>query len=96
MIWSLSTDRASRLTQAQADDTLHYPAVQPLQDTNIILGSADYPIYPQARTYSFGAQVLDLSNPIITGGMAKFVDPLPQFGSDIPIAVPDTRDLPWF
>jgi FtsP/CotA-like multicopper oxidase with cupredoxin domain len=72
-------------------DVLHYPAVQPLQDTNITLGSADYPIFPQARTYSFEAQVLDLSgqNTVITGGMKKFVDSLPMVGSDIPVATPE-------
>jgi len=80
------------------NDVLHYPAVQPLQDTNIILGSVDYPIYPQPRTYSFGAQVIDPAvlngDLVITGGMRKFVDPLPMFGSDIPIAVPDTTTYP--
>jgi FtsP/CotA-like multicopper oxidase with cupredoxin domain len=78
------------------NDVLHYPAVQPLQDTNITLGSADYPVYPQARTYSFGAQVLDLSgqNTVIVGGMRKFVDDLPLFGPDIAVAVPDTDLYP--
>ena len=85
-------------------DVLHYPAVQPLQDTNIVLGSADYPVYPDPRTYSFGAQVLDLSgqNTVIVGGIRKFVDELPGLGSDaknnlgqyIPIAVPDTESYP--
>jgi FtsP/CotA-like multicopper oxidase with cupredoxin domain len=81
-------------------DVLHYPAVQPLQDTNITLGSADYPILPQPRTYSFRAQVLDLSgqNTVIAGGMRKFVNELPGLGAGaannlgqyIPVAVPDT------
>ena len=73
-------------------DILSYPApTAPLQDSTITLGSAEYPIYPQARTYSFGAQVLDLSgqNTVIMGGMKKFVDPLPLFGADIPVAVPE-------
>jgi hypothetical protein len=85
-----------------ATDVLHYPAVQPLQDTDIILGSADYPVFPQARTYSFGAQVIDLSgqNTVITGGMRKFVDGLPglnaanNLGQQIPVAVPDTTTYP--
>ena len=85
-------------------DVLHYPAVQPLQDTNIVLGSADYPIFPQVRTYSFEAQVLDLSgqNTVITGGMRKFVNELPGLGAGaannlgqyIPVAVPDTTTYP--
>jgi FtsP/CotA-like multicopper oxidase with cupredoxin domain len=86
------------------DDVLHYPAVQPLQDTNIVLGSADYPIFTQARTYSFGAQVVDLSgqNDVIVGGIRKFVDELPGLGAGaandlgqyIPVAVPDTTTYP--
>ena len=84
-------------------DVLHYPAVQPLQDTNIVLGSADYPIL-QERTYSFGAQVLDLSgqNTVIVGGIKKFVNELPGLGAGaannlgqyIPVAVPDTTTYP--
>ena len=73
-------------------DVLSYPApTPPLQDSTITLGSAEFPIYPQPRTYSFGAQVLDLSgqNTVITGGMKKFVDPLPLVGPDIPVAVPE-------
>ncbi|MGB7876454.1 MAG: multicopper oxidase domain-containing protein, partial [Anaerolineales bacterium] len=86
------------------DDVLHYPAIQPLQDSNIVLGSAEYPVFPQARTYSFGAQVIDLSgqNTVIVGGMKKFVNELPGLGPDaannlgqyIPVAVPDTITYP--
>jgi FtsP/CotA-like multicopper oxidase with cupredoxin domain len=86
------------------DDIMSYPAVQPLQDTMITLGSAGYPIYPQPRVYSFGAQLLDLSgqNTVITGGMRKFVDELPGLGAGaandlgqyIPVAVPDTTTYP--
>ncbi|HLF90907.1 MAG TPA: hypothetical protein VI451_18335, partial [Anaerolineales bacterium] len=85
-------------------DVLNYPAVQPLQDTTITLGSADYPIFPQPRTYSFEAQVLDLSgqNTVITGGIKKFVNGLPGLGAGaandlgqyIPVAVPDTTTYP--
>ena len=60
--------------------------------------------YPQARTYSFGAQVLDLSgqNTVIVGGMKKFVNELPGLGAGaannlgqyIPVAVPDTTTYP--
>ena len=86
-------------------DVLSYPApTPPLQDSNITLGSAEFPIYPQARTYSFGAQVLDLSgqNTVVVGGMKKFVDGLPglgvgaanNLGQYIPVAVPDTTTYP--
>ena len=83
-------------------DVLHYPAVQPTQGLDIVLGSVDYPVFPQARTYSFGAQVLDLSgqNTVIMGGLKKFVDTLPglndpnNLGQQIPVAVPDTTTYP--
>jgi FtsP/CotA-like multicopper oxidase with cupredoxin domain len=86
-------------------DILNYPApTPPLQDTTITIGSPEFPIYPQARTYSFGAQVLDLSgqNTVITGGMAKFVDGLPgltaaganNLGQYVSVAVPDTTTYP--
>ena len=68
---------------------LSYPApTPPLQDSTITLGSTDYPIYPQARTYSFRAQVIDMSPAAvtITGGIKKFKDQLPT----IPAAVPET------
>ena len=43
-------------------DVLSYPApAAPLQNNLITLGSAEFPLLAQARTYSFGAQVLDLS-----------------------------------
>jgi FtsP/CotA-like multicopper oxidase with cupredoxin domain len=86
-------------------DILSYPApAAPLQDSTITLGGAEFPIYPQARTYSFQAQVLDLSgqNVTISGGIRKFVDGLPGLGADaannlgqyIPAAVPDTTTYP--
>jgi FtsP/CotA-like multicopper oxidase with cupredoxin domain len=85
-------------------DVLHYPAVQPLQDSTITLGSVDFPIFPQARTYSFAAQVLDQSggNVVVSGGIRKFVDGLPGLTADnannlgqyIPVAVPDTTTFP--
>jgi FtsP/CotA-like multicopper oxidase with cupredoxin domain len=86
-------------------DVLHYQALTPpLQDSPITLGSTEFPIFTQARTYSFGAQVLDLSgqNTVIAGGMKKFVDTLPGLGSGaannlgqyIPVAVPDTTTYP--
>jgi FtsP/CotA-like multicopper oxidase with cupredoxin domain len=84
-------------------DVLSYPApTPPLQDSTITLGSAEFPIFPQLRTYSFGAQVLDLSgqNTVITGGLRKFMDTLPglnapnNLGQSIPVAVPDTTTYP--
>jgi FtsP/CotA-like multicopper oxidase with cupredoxin domain len=84
-------------------DVLSYPApTPPLQDSTITLGSAEFPIFPQARTYSFGAQVIDLSgqNTMVSGGMRKFVDTLPglnapnNLSQQIPVAVPNTTTYP--
>ncbi len=89
-------------------DVLNYPApTQPLQGSTITLGSAEYPIYPSTRTYSFGALVLDLSgqNTVISGGIRKFVDTLPgipgvtpfganNLGQMLTLAVPDTTTYP--
>jgi len=84
-------------------DILSYPApTPPLQDSTITLGSAEFPLFSQDRTYSFAAQVQDLSgqNTVITGGMRKFVDTLPglnapnNLGQQIPVAVPDTTTYP--
>lgn len=86
-------------------DMVYYPAPSgPLQGSTIALGSGDFPALNQARTYSFGAQVLDLSgqNAVISGGMRKFVDELPGLGSAgannlgqyIPVATPDTTTYP--
>ena len=72
-------------------DIVSFPAVTPalpLQGSVI-----EFPgnLYPNsgARTYSFSAQVIDINAGgfSIAGGMKKFVDPLPMFGSDIPVAV---------
>ena len=65
-------------------DVLSFPApTPPLQDSTITVGSAEYPIYSQPRTYSFGAQVLDMSgeNTVVVGGIRKFVDGLAGLGS---------------
>ncbi|HXV34457.1 MAG TPA: multicopper oxidase domain-containing protein [Gaiellaceae bacterium] len=86
-------------------DTISYPAPNaPLQGTTITLDSAEFPLFVQARTYSFRAQVLDLSgnNVTISGGLRKFVDTLPglgeaganNLGQYIPVAVPDTTTYP--
>jgi FtsP/CotA-like multicopper oxidase with cupredoxin domain len=93
-----------------ASDILSYPAnTPPLQGSTITLGSAEYPFFPditnpQARTYSFGAQVLDLSgqNTVITGGIRKFVNELPGLGAGaannlgqyVSVAVADTTTYP--
>lgn len=86
-------------------DVLSYPSpTSPLQDSTITLGSAEFPILNQVRTYSFGAQVLDLSgqNTVVVGGIRKFVNELPGLGAGaannlgqyIPVAVPDTTTYP--
>ena len=93
------------LDDAGGSDILSYPApTSPLQTSDplnpslITLGSTEFPFYNQVRTYSFGAQVIDPADLtgqlVITGGMRKFVDPLPMFGTDIPIATPDTTTYP--
>jgi FtsP/CotA-like multicopper oxidase with cupredoxin domain len=86
-------------------DTLAYPSpTPPVQGGTIVLGGADFPIYPEARNYSFAASVLDLSgaNTVVTGGIRKFVDTLAgvgaaaanNLGQYIPVAVPDTTTYP--
>jgi hypothetical protein len=81
-------------------DVLHYPSPSaPLQDATITLGGAEFPVYPQARTYSFRATVLGPVPTTIVGGIRKFVDGLPglgagaanELGQFIPVAVPDTN-----
>jgi hypothetical protein len=73
-------------------DILSYPApTPPLQGTDITLGSDEFPIFPQARTYSFAATVVPPDQVVVEGGMRKFVDDLPTVGNGgIPAAVPDT------
>ncbi|HSO70923.1 MAG TPA: hypothetical protein VLQ67_14975, partial [Arachnia sp.] len=72
-------------------DILSYPApTAPLQDTNLTLGSAEYPVLPSTRTYSFGATLIGPDQTSITGGIKKFVDELPE----IPAATPDTTSYP--
>jgi FtsP/CotA-like multicopper oxidase with cupredoxin domain len=84
---------------------LHYPSpTAPQQDSKITVGGPGYPPYPQARTYSFAVEMIDLSSPDIqiAGGMRKFVDTLPGLGAGaannlgqyIPVAVPDTTTYP--
>ena len=86
-------------------DVLSFPApLAPIQDAIITLGGADYPVYPQARTYSFAANVVDESgaNVVLAGGMRKFVDGLPSLtpagannlGQYIPVASADTTTYP--
>ncbi len=86
-------------------DKIYYSApAGPLQDANITLGVGGFPALVQARTYSFGAQVIDMTGASVTisGGMRKFVDGLPGLGAGaannlgqyIPVAVPDTTTYP--
>ena len=59
-------------------DQLCYPAdTVPAQGTTITVGGAAFPLFPQSRTYSFGAQVSDPAQTAIVGGIQKFVDTLP-------------------
>ena len=45
-----------------AADVLSYPApTAPTQGSSITLDTVDYPLYPEVRTYSFAANVLDTS-----------------------------------
>jgi FtsP/CotA-like multicopper oxidase with cupredoxin domain len=70
----------------------------------VTLDAAGFPILAQARTYSFGAQVLDLSgqNVTIQGGIRKFMNELAGLGPSgannigqyISVAVPDTTTYP--
>jgi hypothetical protein len=63
-------------------DVVSYPApTPPLQDSTITLGSAEFPIYPETRTYSFRGQVIGPDVVTISGGMKKFVDGLPGLGA---------------
>jgi len=91
------------LDDTGGSDILSYPAPTPLlQDSTMTLGGGDFPIFNQVRTYSFGAEVIDMSNLAITGGMRKFVDELPGLGAGaannlgqfIPVATPDTTTYP--
>ena len=86
-------------------DILSFPApAAPLQNDTIALGGPDFPVYPQARTYSLSASVLDLSgnNVAMNGGIRKFVDSLAGLGPDgannlgqyISVAVPDIDTYP--
>ena len=74
-------------------DAVYYPSPSgPLQDSTITVGAGDYPLLNQARTYSFAAEALDTSasGPVVTGGIRKFVDPLPALDA----ATPDTESYP--
>ncbi len=73
----------------------------PYQGSTITLGDpVNFPVYPEARTYSFGATVAG-SGPA-TGGIRKFVDRLAGLGPSgannlgqyIPVAVADTTTYP--
>jgi FtsP/CotA-like multicopper oxidase with cupredoxin domain len=80
-------------------DVVAYPVTDPpAQGSQITVGSASFPLYPQARTYSFAARVIGADVVTMAGGLKKFVDGLPGLGSGaannlgqyIPVAVPDT------
>jgi hypothetical protein len=56
-------------------DTVGHPAPElpPALDSTIAIGSADYPKTDASRTYSFSADVVDLSgdNDVVAGGITK-------------------------
>ncbi len=49
----------------------------PLQGSVIALGESVYPSLGQARTYSFGAEVIETGTGSISGGIRKFLNGLP-------------------
>jgi FtsP/CotA-like multicopper oxidase with cupredoxin domain len=84
-------------------DLLSYPApLAPIQGNTITLGSAEFPLLAQARTYSFGAQVLDQSAvpPVVnaTGTAYGGVDAVSitdgGFGYSMPTVDFDLPDAP--
>jgi FtsP/CotA-like multicopper oxidase with cupredoxin domain len=88
-------------------DVMAFPSTAaPVQGQTITVSatSTTYPVYPQARTYSFGAKVTDLSGASDTwsGGIRKFVDTLAgvgeananTLGQYIPVAQADTTTYP--
>jgi FtsP/CotA-like multicopper oxidase with cupredoxin domain len=80
-------------------DIRSFPApVAPVLNGTVSLGTdPNFPINPQARTYSFGA-IVNVTGAMLAGGMRKFVDGLPGLGPSgannlgqyLPVAVPDT------
>ncbi len=63
-------------------DEVYYPApAAPVQNGTITVGTGGFPVLAQARTYSFGATVLDPLTGTLTGGIRKFVDGLPGLGA---------------
>ncbi len=89
---------------ATGTDVLSFPSpMAPELDSIIVVGDANFPVYPQARTYSFGAVIgVPSATPTLSGGMRKFVDGLPGLGAAnannlgqyLPVAVPDTTSYP--
>jgi FtsP/CotA-like multicopper oxidase with cupredoxin domain len=79
------------LDDATGTDAVFYPSPQsPLQGSLVTLPSTGFPAYPNARTYSFAATVVGPDQVTTTGGIKKFVDPLPQ----LEVGVPDTTTYP--
>ncbi|NTW39720.1 MAG: substrate-binding domain-containing protein, partial [Cellulomonadaceae bacterium] len=54
-----------------------YVPALPLQGSVIALGESVYPSLGQARTYSFGAEVIETGTGSISGGIRKFLNGLP-------------------
>ena len=72
-------------------DGVYYPSnTAPLQGSDLTVGVAPYPTLAQSREYAFAANVTAADQTVITGGIRKFVDQLPE----IPAAVPDDTSYP--
>ena len=79
------------LDDATGTDAVYYPSAQsPLQGASVTLPSADFPAYPNTRTYSFAASIVGPDEATVSGGIKKFVDPLPT----LEVATPDTTTYP--
>ncbi|MDV3223043.1 MAG: hypothetical protein LOY02_16600, partial [Intrasporangium sp.] len=84
--------RGIPFTGGSGTDSIYYPtSAVPAQGSTITLGAVPYPAFTsQARTYSFAASMVGADEVTVTGGIRKFVDPLPE----IPAAVADTTTFP--
>jgi len=85
--------RGIPLDDATGTDAVYHPSpLSPLQGETVTLPSADFPAFPNVRTYSFAATLAGADQVGITPGtgIRKFVDPLPT----LEVGVPDTTTYP--
>ena len=79
------------LDMGTGTDAVFYPTpAGPAQDSTVTLGAAPYPTLDQARTYSFAATLVGPEEVTVSGGLRKFVDPLPT----LQVAQPDADSYP--